>query len=125
MAKRKIVPRTRNAGTWTEAQFWGAVRSGWRLKFRHWKPVKGCIKTSYVKGKGYQCAGCKEFFRTQKELQADHIIPCGSLKCEDDLVAFLRRLCPEGEEGEHGQALCKECHQAKTNREREERKAKK
>lgn len=125
MAKRKPVkprvPRTHGGGTLTESQFWGKIRSALRREFRYWPPVKGCIKLSYVPGKGYQCESCKQLFRTQKEMAADHIIPCGSLKCWEDLVPFVQRLCPEGEVGEHGQALCKPCHQEKTNQERRER----
>jgi hypothetical protein len=37
--RKARVPRTRNAGRWTEAQFWGALRSGLRRTFRYWRPA--------------------------------------------------------------------------------------
>ena len=57
----------------------------------------------------YQCAHCKDWFK-DKEIQVDHIIPVGTLRCYDDLVGFLKRLTPE----EGFQVLCKECHAKKT-----------
>ena len=48
----------------------------------------------------------------------DHIVPCGSLKSYDDLAGFAERMFCEA----MGSALCKECHQDKTNAERAARK---
>ena len=33
------VERTRNANTWTEAKYWGHIRSHLRRAFRFWKPA--------------------------------------------------------------------------------------
>ena len=119
--RRQLVPRTRNAGTWTEAAYWGAIRSHLRRGFRYWKPI---MKTKLAARRPYegpnkrqkwesQCAHCKEWFK-DKDTQVDHIIPVGSLKCPGDLVGFLERLtCEEG-----FQVLCTGCHQIKTNEER-------
>lgn len=124
MAKKRI-ERVRNGGEWTEAKFWGYVRAVLRRGFRYWKPIiktKIAARRTYVgvahKQKyEYQCARCEKWF-PDKEVQVDHIIPVGSLKCYDDLAPFLRRLTPE----EGFQVLCKNCHKIKTQREKNERK---
>ena len=119
----KLAERTRNAGTWTEARYWQQVRSSLRKGFQYWKPMTNCLleaRRECKPKKGnqkweYQCAKCKKWWK-RKEVQKDHIVPVGSLKCPTDLEGFLKRLtCEDG-----FQVLCKACHQAKTNKEREE-----
>jgi len=61
----------------------------------------------------YKCAACRTWF-PDKEVAVDHIIPVGTLKCEDDLLPFIQRLTVEN----GYQVLCKPCHQVKTNKER-------
>lgn len=122
MANR--VPKTRNAGTMTEAQFWGFVRSKLRQSFRYWKPIQRCLEEAKRPYKGpdrrlkweYQCKKCGDWYK-RSEVQVDHIIPCGSLKCGDDLKGFLERLAVE----DGFQVLCKTCHSEKTAKEKEER----
>lgn len=117
----KRVARTRNAGTWTESEYWGKVRQALRQAMRYWKvgqAVKAKARRKY-KGKNkrqkyeYQCAECKGWFR-DKEVQIDHIIEVGSLRCSEDLAGFLERLTPESESA--FQLMCKSCHQIKTNK---------
>jgi hypothetical protein len=48
-------------------------------------------------------------------IQIDHIIPAGALACYEDVVPFIMRLLVEID---GWQAMCKECHQLKTNEER-------
>ena len=79
MAKKKVrkprVPRTRNAGTMTEAAFWSMIRSALRQKSRWWKPVSQCKQESKraYKGKNkrqkweYQCNKCKNWFKFRSE----------------------------------------------------------
>lgn len=119
--KRQLVPRTRNAGTWTEAQYWGAIRSHLRRGFKFWKPITATKLAARRKYEGenkrqkweYQCAICGEWFNS-KEVQVDHIVPCGSLKCYEDIAGFVERLTAE----EGYRLLCKPCHQEVTNEER-------
>jgi hypothetical protein len=66
----------------------------------------------------YQCAHCKEWF-PRKEVNIDHIIPCGSLMTLEDVPAFIRNMTPENVDAY--QILCKKHHQEKTNAERHER----
>ena len=120
MAKKRV-ERTRNAGTWTEAQYWGFIRSCLRRSFRYWKPLNEARNKAKRKYKGknkrqkweYQCAKCEKWFKG-KDIQVDHIIPVGSLRCYEDVAGFIERLTVE----DGYQCLCKKCHQIKTNKER-------
>lgn len=125
MAKRKgriRVPRTRNNFTMTEAAFWSWIRSGLRQKSRWWKPVAEAKKRARIPYKGpnkrlkwvYVCANCKNQFKGN-EVNVDHIIPAGTLKCYDDLPGFVERLFCEAD---GLQVLCNPCHNKKTKRER-------
>lgn len=125
----KKPPKTRNGGTWTEAQYWGAIRSGLRRLFRfNWHPAKQAWESARRPYVGpnkaqkweFKCAGCGGWF-IKKQVELDHIEPCGSLRCLEDIGDFLRRLHPEYV-GAY-QVLCKpKCHPAKTKAEREARK---
>jgi 5-methylcytosine-specific restriction endonuclease McrA len=127
MARKKAVrknaaPKTRNAGTLTEAAFWSFIRSALRQKSRWWKPIsqaKAKAKRSY---KGplkrqkfeYQCAECLQWF-PDKEINVDHIIPAGTLRCANDLPGFVERLFCEVD---NLQVLCQDCHDIKTKEEK-------
>lgn len=120
------VEKTRNAGTWTEARYWSAVRSYLRRGFRYWKPATEAKirarRANQSKNKRltweYLCANCKEWW-ADRDIQVDHITPVGSLRQLEDLPGFLERLTPE----EGFQVLCKKCHKKKTNNERSNRKS--
>lgn len=120
------IPRTRNANTMTEAQFWSMIRSALRNKSRWWKPITNCKLHARRRNQGknkrlkweYQCAKCKNWF-PEKEVAVDHIIPAGSLQGYEDLPEFVKRLFCE-EDGL--QVLCNDCHDLKTKRERDEKK---
>lgn len=121
MAKRAI--RTRNGGTITEAAYWGGLRSALRRHYRYWKPAIQALKQAERPSKSknkrlkyeYQCAKCKQWF-PRKDVQIDHVTPCGSLKGPDDIAGFLERLTPESPEAY--QVLDKKCHKIKTQEER-------
>ena len=63
----------------------------------------------------YECRVCKRWF-PGKEVQVDHIKPVGNM---DDMNVFVGRLFCEITDL---RVLCRDCHQAKTNAERAERK---
>ena len=129
MAKKKVAkprknaaPKTRNSGTMTESAFWGFIRSSLRQKSRWWKPIgeaKQKAKRAY-KGRGnqrkweYQCAECSQWF-ADKEVNVDHIIPAGTLRCAQDLPGFVERLFCEVD---NLQVLCNVCHNKKTQDEK-------
>lgn len=116
------VARTRNGGTWTESQYWSAIRSALRRKFMYWRPLKEAEKKARraVSGKGrqkweYQCSQCRKWHKG-KDVEVDHIVPCGSLLCYEDIPGFIERLTCEDVNGYR--VLCKACHQKHTNEER-------
>lgn len=103
----------------TEAQFWGWIRSSLRRMSQRWRPIYGILKeskravTAADRAKWgnrikfvHQCSRCRAWF-PKKEVEVDHIVPCGSLKCSEDVGPFvLRMLC----EREGLRLLCHECH---------------
>ena len=103
----------------TEAAFFGWIRSLLRMRYmRGWKPHsevakenrRAITKKSRAKWE-YQCADCNDWF-LRKEVDIDHIIPCGTLKSFKDLSLFCERLFVEKE---GLQVLCKVCHKKKTH----------
>ena len=116
MAKQRVA-RTRNNGRWTEARYFGFIRSALRAAAMRWGP-KQTAKTDAsrsINGERwrfeYLCADCLSWFQG-KDVQVDHIIECGSLKTFEDLPRFVERMFCEAE---GFQVLCKPCHQLKTN----------
>lgn len=128
------VERTRNAGTMTEAGYWGWIRSHMRRMSMRWKPYYATLnknkRHSQNKNKRlkyeYQCDKCKRWF-SKKDVCVDHIEPVGSLKCYDDLPEFVEKLLTE----DGFQVLCNykladvdkfggkpSCHYTKTQAER-------
>lgn len=111
---RQRVPRTRGNQRYTESQFWGFIRAGLRSKYQRWGPRYDTIadakrKMKVKKGNQiweYQCCKCKKWF-AQKEVEVDHINPCGSLRSFSDLPGFVERLFCEKE---GLRLLCKPCH---------------
>ena len=85
-------PKTRNNGSMTEAAFFGWLRSLLRNRYmRGWKPHNEVAKdnrraiTYKSRSKWeYQCADCGDWF-LRKEIDIDHINPCGTLKSFEDL----------------------------------------
>lgn len=118
--KTSRVPRTRAGGEWTEAGFWGFLRSGFRQISRRWPPLaRQALNAVRRKYSGpnkrqkweYQCSACQQWFMG-KEVQVDHIEPCGSLKAVEDIGPFVERLFAEPDKL---RVLCEACHQQRTN----------
>ena len=109
----RAVPKTRNLGTMTEAQYRQRIRSALRECFKWWKPAQEALKQAKVQGRtpvAYRCAKCKGVF-LRKQVQIDHIVPCGKLVLEE-LHLFIARMCPEDPKA--FQVLCCQCHDEKT-----------
>ena len=112
---RRTVPRTRAGGEWTEAEFWSFLRSGLREKSRRWPPLvrqvfdavrrKNQSQNRRLKWE-YQCRRCEEWF-PRNQVEADHILACGSLRSFSDLEGFAERLFVEVD---GLQVLCGDCH---------------
>lgn len=129
--KKIIVPRTRNANTLTESEYFGKIRSGLRKAFQYWKPMMIALENASRPSQNlenkrlkteYQCNHCKKWF-PKKDIQIDHIEDVGSLTCFEDIAPFIKRLTIEDPNG--FQILCKPCHQIKTNETRNEKKVEK
>jgi 5-methylcytosine-specific restriction endonuclease McrA len=120
--KTNKTPKTRNAGTMTESAFWSFIRSALRQKSRWWKPIAQAKQAAKRKYKGpnkrqkfeYLCNVCKQYF-PDKEINVDHIVPAGTLRCANDLPGFVERLFCEVN---NLQVLCSTCHNKKTQDEK-------
>ena len=125
--KRQKLPKTRNAGTMTEAEYFQQIRYALRKQFRWWKPMIQALKKaerpSQSKNKRlkyeYQCAVCKRWYPRTK-VQIDHKIPCGELRKYEDIVPFIKNLTKENSNSY--QILCKKDHLVKTKKEKQQRK---
>lgn len=121
--KTDRVPKTRACGEWTEAAFWGFVRSNIRVMSRRWPPIRKAKELARRKYEGpnkrqkweYCCAICGGWF-PEKEIQVDHVEECGSLKSYEDISGFVQRLLCEVD---GLRVLCKKkCHRAVTDKQR-------
>ena len=123
--KKKVVIKPRNAGTMTESAFWSFIRSALRQKSRWWKPITQCKMKARRAYKGpnkrqkfeYQCKQCTNWF-AEKNINVDHIVPAGTLRCANDLPGFVERLFCEAD---NLQVLCSNCHDFKTKNEKDGR----
>lgn len=129
MSERGV--KNKAGGSWTTARYFSFIRSALRAAWVKY-PVKGQVlkksrrnvkKTEKMDRRihrhrfEYKCAVCKKFHKAT-QVQVDHIIPCGSLNCYEDLPRFVSTLfCEE----DNLQVICIECHNQKTNQERAER----
>ena len=117
-------PKTRNAGTMTEAAYFNLIRQSLRRGFMYWRPLQEAKKANRRKNIGegrhkyiYTCASCSGEFM-DKEVQVDHIEPLGSLRSLSDIIPFIERLSAE----EGYQILCRGCHLDKSKAEKLSRK---
>lgn len=115
-----MADKTRNLNTWTESQYFSKIRSALRQAFRFWKPITETLKRSSRPYKGpnkrqkveYLCSQCNQWY-IKKNIEVDHIEPCGSLRSYEDIVPFLKRLTIEDLNG--FRVVCKPCHRKITN----------
>lgn len=107
------VPKTRNAGKWTESQFWQAIRAALRQKSRFWTPRLKALEKAKRPNQStnkrlkweFQCSKCKNWFPA-KSVEVHHSVPAGSLNCYADLPGFVERLFAE----EGWEVICRICH---------------
>lgn len=112
----KKTPPFHHYPKWTQAKFWSFIRSGLRVKWTRWPPRYEALNDSRksVIGKRhkfeYQCSSCKKWFK-QKEVEVDHIVPAGTLRCYSDLPRFVERLFVSKDKL---RVVCKPCHKTIT-----------
>ena len=112
----------RAAGTKTEAQFWAFILSALRNATKYWAPKMekrnegrrlNQSDNKRLKWEN-QCEHCLKWF-PEKDIEVDHIVPCGGINGLDKVTGWIERAFVEKE---GFQRLCKTCHQTKTNLER-------
>jgi hypothetical protein len=112
--KASRVPKTRNANTMSESAFWQFIRAALRNKSRWWKPRLICLQKARRPSQSankrlkweYQCNHCKDWW-PQTQVEINHIIPVGTLKCAQDLPLFVENLFCEIDNLE---CVCVTCH---------------
>lgn len=117
----------RNNGWQTEAEHMAAIRSALRSASRFWKPAAAALEaasrpytgTNKRIKKEYQCVMCLSWL-VRAKVEINHIMPCGTLKCYEDVVQFLYNLFAEDVSAY--EVVCKECHKGITAKQREDRK---
>jgi hypothetical protein len=120
---KRGVELTRNLNTETEAEHMSKIRSSLRRSNRFWKPILKALELAHRPYEGenkrmkheYQCSQCKEW-KPRKDVEVNHVIPCGSLQSYADVPEFLRRLFCEDVDGFN--VLCKSCHKEETAKQR-------
>ncbi len=118
--------KTRNLGTETESGHMGKIRSALRNMSRFWKPALASLESAHRPYQGtnkrakheYQCSECNKW-HLRKDVQINHIVPCGTLKSYEDVPGFLYRLFIEDVNGYS--VLCTTCHKVETAKQRSEK----
>ena len=90
-----------------------------RKASRFWAPARECLTKARIARGIYKCQMCSKIVNN-KEIKIDHInpvIPIEGFKAWDEVVERL--FCEE----DGYQAICKDCHDAKTKKENDQRKA--
>jgi 5-methylcytosine-specific restriction endonuclease McrA len=106
MPKSKSLGLDEESVDWL-AQYLDPLRKANRKIWQWSAPRKACIKRATGADGFYRCEQCKEVV---PKIFVDHIVAVGNMD-----EGFLRRLfCPPS----GLRALCKRCHQSKTNEER-------
>jgi ribosomal protein L37AE/L43A len=117
--KKKVVnPRVVReycGGTMTKSAFFGAIRAFLRQRWLYSCPFrKEILKRAYsALLKKWQCNDCKKMF-LKKEVEVNHIEPCGSLRDYHEIKAFHDRLFVE--DISKLEVLCKDCHKKFTEK---------
>ena len=113
-------PKPRNNNQWTEARFNTFIKSLLRKGTMRWGPVNTTKKKAWVERGKYLCKGCEKVVPLtvdkKKNVFVDHIHPVinpvEGFTTWDDYIE--RMFCEE----RNLQVLCKKCHDAKSEKER-------
>ena len=97
-----------------------------RRAFMYWKPAQDALRRASRPYGGpdkrrkreFQCAECGKWF-PRNAVHIDHINAAASLRCEADMVPFLRRLTEE--DTYQFQVLCKAHNYAKAQADKKAR----
>lgn len=118
---RKQVERPYCGSRWTRARFFAFIRTALRKASVKWPPridVKVAARRKVqTPGRSKQqkwefvCAQCGGWF-PDKEVEVDHIVPCGKLASFEDIGPFCQRLFVEAD---GLRLVCHKCHLEHTN----------
>lgn len=123
--------KPRNGGEWTEARYFGFIKSALRSASQRWGPRNECIRRARVSRGRYKCECCGEIGpatlpplegnkKRRKNIIADHIHPVIPITGFDSWDETIERLFCEID---GYQAICWACHKIKTDEENQARKA--
>ena len=107
---------------WSNSKFWGFIRSGLRAKWSRY-PVKFEVLNSARRSAKnnprakweFHCKQCEGWF-LNKDVEIDHIIPCGTLRSYEDLPQFVEKLFCGADDL---RVVCKPCHKLITKAEKD------
>lgn len=119
------VELTRACNTKTEAEFAASILSALRNATKFWLPKMMKLREGRREGKNEKgksrfentCEHCKKWF-PMRDLEIDHIIPCGGISGEDWLNKVAPWITKAFVEIDKYQRLCHNCHLKKTTKER-------
>lgn len=125
--RKNASPKTRNMFTWTEAKYFGTIRSALRRAFRYYRPMQEALNlasrpyvgTNKLQKKEFLCAHCNKWFK-RSDVEIDHKLELGELRKYEDIVPFIQRMTVE--DPDEYQILCKKDHLVKTHTARDKRK---
>lgn len=113
---------TRASNTLSEAEFFSWLLSGMRRLTKYWAPKiqkknegrrKSQSDNKRLKWE-YSCEECLNWF-PEKQIEINHIIPCGGINSFEKIEGWCRRAFVEKEGFSR---LCISCHRILTNEER-------
>ena len=121
--------KTRCSGQWTEAKFRSFVKGNLRMATMKWAPIQQCLAAAREERGKYRCAGCGELVPAtikvgrirKKNIHVDHIEPVidpavGWVSWDSTVDKLFCEL-------DNLQALCTDCHDIKTQEEKDVAKA--
>ena len=119
--RKQRVPRTRNAGTFTESQYFSKIRAVLRNGFRYYKPMYVALELASRPSqslnkrikKEYKCSQCLKWYK-RAAVEIHHTEECGSLNSYEDIVPFIKRLTKEDPSAY--QIVCVPCHKKLTKK---------
>ncbi len=129
MTKRVTVSRPYNAWTMSDAEFRSFIVSALRNASRFWKPKNLALARARISKGVYKCELCWAIGpptlpappwkkRKIKNILADHISPIVPVTWFTTYDEWIKRCFVEAE---HFQAICHNCHSAKTKEENKAR----
>jgi len=112
-SSRKRTPPFPEHPSWTTARFWGWVRGNLRKAWLKWPPRYTVLANAKERVDGkwrWRCSECNEL-HMNKDVEVDHITTVGTLRCAEDLPAFVSNLFVSEDKI---RVVCKSCHKRKT-----------